>query len=114
MSGNSEVVERVARGIYEVTERGVFMLTWEEAKARTDRVGFAHAKTAIENAYLSARAAIKAIEPVDVRCPFCGEDGFDKIGLKIHLHWCAAYEEMPLADPPEALSPSLKEQEDRT
>ena len=28
-------------------------------------------------------------DPENLICPFCGDDGFDKIGLKIHLTcWC--------------------------
>ena len=30
----------------------------------------------------------------DLVCPFCGEEGFDKIGLKYHLqYYCEEYEE---------------------
>jgi len=29
----------------------------------------------------------------DISCPFCGEEGFDKIGLKYHLqHYCEEYD----------------------
>lgn len=32
----------------------------------------------------------------DVTCPFCGEAGFDAIGLKAHLErWCEVYESTP-------------------
>jgi hypothetical protein len=35
----------------------------------------------------------------NIICPFCNEDGFDLIGLKIHLiRYCSMYEETPLAD----------------
>jgi len=28
----------------------------------------------------------------DITCPFCGEKGFDKYGLKYHLErWCKEY-----------------------
>ena len=39
----------------------------------------------------------------DGTCPFCREDGFDLIGLKIHLRcgYCAKYNETPLWDPKE-------------
>lgn len=31
----------------------------------------------------------------DVKCPWCGEDGFDLPGLKMHLMrgWCQPYED---------------------
>lgn len=37
-----------------------------------------------------------------VACPFCGEDEFDLIGLKIHYTrgYCDVFEETPLEDPP--------------
>jgi hypothetical protein len=32
-------------------------------------------------------------DPENLICPFCGDDGFDKIGLKIHLTcWCDEYQ----------------------
>jgi hypothetical protein len=32
-------------------------------------------------------------DPENLICPFCGDDGFDKIGLKIHLTcWCEEYQ----------------------
>jgi hypothetical protein len=35
----------------------------------------------------------------EVVCPFCGEDGFDWIGLKIHLQqWCVCYNELIMED----------------
>ncbi len=36
-----------------------------------------------------------------VSCPFCGETGFDLIGLKMHFEraWCDSYEETPREDP---------------
>lgn len=32
--------------------------------------------------------------PTDVTCPFCGESGFDLIGLKNHFDrgWCEVFE----------------------
>ena len=28
----------------------------------------------------------------DIKCPFCGEDGFDLVGLKLHLiRYCEVY-----------------------
>jgi hypothetical protein len=34
-------------------------------------------------------------EQQDIICPFCGEDGFDKIGLKYHLQtYCEPYKEL--------------------
>lgn len=32
-------------------------------------------------------------ENIEVACPFCGDNGFDLIGLKHHLDagWCDAY-----------------------
>lgn len=41
----------------------------------------------------------------EIVCPFCGDDDFDKIGLKIHFErgHCDEYEETPTQDPePEA------------
>ncbi len=36
-----------------------------------------------------------------IECPFCGEDDFDKIGLKIHLAFhCNEYLNTPMQDPP--------------
>ena len=30
----------------------------------------------------------------DIVCPFCGDDGFDKIGLKYHLeYYCKIYQQ---------------------
>ena len=35
-----------------------------------------------------------------IKCPFCGEDDFDKIGLKIHLVlYCETYANTPMQDP---------------
>lgn len=35
----------------------------------------------------------------DISCPFCGEDGFDKIGLKGHLTLdCREFAETPYRD----------------
>lgn len=35
----------------------------------------------------------------DIVCPFCGEDGFDKIGLKGHLAFdCKEYSETEISD----------------
>jgi hypothetical protein len=44
---------------------------------------------------------------VDLVCPFCGEDDFDRIGLKQHLQrgWCDAYNETPATDRPEPVKP---------
>lgn len=35
-----------------------------------------------------------------VFCPFCGEVGFDKTGLKLHLEmgWCDVYTDTPVVD----------------
>jgi 4-hydroxy-3-methylbut-2-en-1-yl diphosphate synthase IspG/GcpE len=35
-----------------------------------------------------------------IKCPFCGEDDFDLIGLKHHLEreWCEIYNELPATD----------------
>jgi hypothetical protein len=35
---------------------------------------------------------------MDVACPFCGEPGFDLIGLKLHLlnQWCDEFNEVGL------------------
>jgi len=35
-------------------------------------------------------------DPENIICPFCGEDGFDKIGLKYHLASgdCAEFEDV--------------------
>ena len=34
-----------------------------------------------------------------IECPFCGEDDFDKIGLKIHLtRYCEEYDATPMED----------------
>lgn len=31
-----------------------------------------------------------------ISCPFCGEDDFDLIGLKLHLlKWCETFESVP-------------------
>lgn len=37
-----------------------------------------------------------------ITCPFCNEDGFDLIGLRIHLVmcYCDAYNNTPMSDPP--------------
>jgi len=36
-------------------------------------------------------------ESDDITCPFCGEEGFDKIGLKDHLiNYCEVYEQIEL------------------
>jgi len=35
----------------------------------------------------------------EIVCPFCGEDEFDWIGLKVHLQqWCVPYDETPNND----------------
>lgn len=35
----------------------------------------------------------------DVECPFCGDDGFDLIGLKIHLiNYCDKYGSLSLEE----------------
>lgn len=33
----------------------------------------------------------------DMTCPFCGECGFDDVGLKMHLlvGWCEPFDEIP-------------------
>lgn len=64
--------------------------------------------------YLNERAAVlRAITILqeqlgpqrDKACPFCGNDGFDLIGLKLHLvipPICDAFVETPTVDAPEA------------
>ena len=48
----------------------------------------------IENGLAKAKAKVGEAE-----CPFCGEHGFDLIGLKYHLGvYCGAYEETALLD----------------
>jgi ribosomal protein L37AE/L43A len=43
--------------------------------------------------------AEREAEKQDIVCPFCGDDDFDKIGLKIHLlNYCEAYQNTPIAD----------------
>ncbi len=35
----------------------------------------------------------------DIKCPFCGEDGFDLIGLKFHLGlWCEPFDSISVED----------------
>jgi hypothetical protein len=38
---------------------------------------------------------------ISLTCPFCNDDDFDAIGLKIHLirGWCDAFEKVPTIDP---------------
>lgn len=38
----------------------------------------------------------------DLTCPFCNDDNFDRIGLKLHLQrgWCDAFDETPTTDRP--------------
>ena len=64
--------------------------------------------------YLNERAAVlRAITILqeqlgpsrDKSCPFCGDDGFDLIGLKLHLinpPICDAFVETPAVDTKEA------------
>lgn len=35
-----------------------------------------------------------------IKCPFCGEDDYDLIGLKTHFEngWCDAYNELPVRE----------------
>ena len=35
--------------------------------------------------YKNGKYIVEIIDNSDVTCPFCGETGFDKIGLKSHL-----------------------------
>ena len=38
-----------------------------------------------------------------VKCPFCGDDDFDLIGLKIHLYLhCKVFDVTPTTDAPES------------
>jgi hypothetical protein len=49
-----------------------------------------------------------------VKCPFCGEDDFDKIGLKLHLTlWCDAYRDTELPKSTCAPEPRVEAQPKR-
>jgi hypothetical protein len=47
-------------------------------------------------------------------CPFCGEDDFDRIGLKMHFlrGWCDAFNDTPDTDPPKEDRPAPLVQQD--
>jgi hypothetical protein len=47
----------------------------------------------------------------NIACPFCGEDGFDLIGLKFHLAFCEKYENTPVDMSRSLFSLLLKEGE---
>lgn len=43
-----------------------------------------------------------------IKCPFCGEEGFDRVGLKGHLlYWCEMFERTETPD--EEISRKLRE-----
>jgi len=49
-------------------------------------------------------------EPEDITCPFCGDVGFDKIGLKMHIQlWCNEYKNTTLPERVIDLSKFVKE-----
>lgn len=62
----SEMVERVARAIYEAEARveGVHS-SWEEIKERLDRDGYPYAKLAYAKSLDAARAAIEAMREAE-------------------------------------------------
>lgn len=43
----------------------------------------------------------------DLTCPFCNDNDFDRIGLKLHIQrgWCDAFNETPTSDRPEPEGP---------
>ena len=122
MDVHSEMVERVARAIYEAKRliEGVDS-TWDEVKDRASRPdGYAYAKLAYDASTKAARAAIEAMMDLDGKMWVAGRDEFVKQADRFNAadrHEMAsaiadrAPEHIAKAMLSEALSPSLKEQE---